>query len=361
MEKYQKEFPLVKTKTKGLSQKFDLSDASQRKKYFNLKAGPEISLLRKYLKNNTFIAYFLGKKNSGKGTYAKLMMEIFGQNKIGHISVGDLVRAAHQDIRDKNRKKKLIDYLTNNYRGYISVKQAVDTLLSRDTKSLSLLPTEFILALIKKEIDKTERKSLFIDGFPRNLDQVSYSLFFRDLINYRTDPDVFVIIDIPETVIDERMKYRVVCPKCHTPRNLKLLPTKEIAYDQTKKRFYLVCDNPDCQKAKMIGKEGDDLGIESIRGRLETDDQLIEKVFSLHGISKVLLKNTLPVDSAEKYVDDYEITPQYSYQFDAKTKQIKILEKPWIVRDDQKTKVYSLLSPPVAVALMKQLVKVLGL
>ena len=41
--------------------------------------------------------------------------------------------------------------------------------------------------------------------------------------------------------------------------------------------------------------------------------------------------------------------------------KIKILEKPWIVRDDQKTKVYSLLSPPVAVALMKQLVKVLGL
>ena len=76
-----------------------------------------------------------------------------------------------------------------------------------------------------------EKKALFIDGFPRDLDQVSYSLFFRDLIGYRADPDIFILIDVPNSVIDERIKYRVVCPKCHTPRNLKLLATKQVEYD----------------------------------------------------------------------------------------------------------------------------------
>jgi len=41
----------------------------------------------------------------------------------------------------------------------------------------TLLPTELILALVKREIAKRPRKTLFIDGFPRDMDQVSYSLF----------------------------------------------------------------------------------------------------------------------------------------------------------------------------------------
>jgi len=359
MKDYQKEFPLFKTKTRGLSKKFDLADPKERKKYFKAKAGKEIALLRKYLKNNSFIAYFLGKKNAGKGTYTKLMMDIFSQDKIGHISVGDIVRDVHQEMKDKNKKRKLLDYLSKNYRGYISVSHAIDTLLSRDTKSL--LPTEFILTLIKREIDKLARKSLFIDGFPRDLDQVSYSLFFRDLIDYRADPDIFIAIDIPESIIDIRMKNRVICPKCHIPRSLKLFPTKEIGYDENKREFYLLCDNPQCKGARMIGKEGDELGIESVRKRLELDEQLIKKVFSLHGIPKILLQNTIPVNMAKDYVDDYEITPEYSYQLDAKTKQVKITEKPWVIKDDKERKAHSLLAPPVVLSLIKQLVKVLGL
>ena len=359
MKDYQKDFPLIKTKVTGLPEKFDLADPAARKKYFEKKAGQEIALLKKHFKNNTFIIYLLGKKNAGKGTYTKLMMEIFGQDKIGHISVGDVVRITHQNMNDEDKKKELMDYLVKNYRGYISLEQAIDALLGRDTRLL--LPTEFILALIKREIDKMEKKSLFIDGFPRDLDQVSYSLFFRDLIDYRVDPDIFLAIDIPESVIDARMKSRVVCPKCHTPRSPKVLPTKKIGYDEKKKEFYLMCDNPECQEARMVVKEGDDLGIESIRERLEKDDQLINKAFSLYGIPKILLRNTVPVDVAKEYVDDYEITPEYAYELDPETKIVKTIEKPWVVESDNGQKVYSLLAPPVIITLLKQLVEVLGL
>jgi len=359
MKAQKKEFSLAKTKIRGLTRKFDLADPQERKKYFQNKVGQEIALLRNYLKKNTFIAYFLGKKNAGKGTYTKLMMEIFGSDKIGHISVGDIVRIVHREIKDIRKKQELSDYLSNNYRGYISIKQIFEALSRRSTKSL--LPTEFILTLLKREIDKLPKKSLFIDGFPRDLDQVSYSLFFRDLINHRDDPDIFVAIDIPESVIDARMRNRVVCPKCQTPRSLGLLPTKEIGYNQKKKEFYLICDNPLCQGARMVAKEGDDLGIESIKERLALDGQLIDKIFSLYGVPKVFLRNSIPVKLARQYVDDYEITPEYNYQLDSSSNKIKVTEKPWIIRDDQGQKVYSLLAPPVVTGLIKQLVGALGL
>ena len=157
--------------------KFNLNNPRQRKDYFEFKAGEELAKLRIYFENkNTFIAYLLGKKNSGKGTYTKLFIEALGaQGKsVAHISVGDIVRDTHNAIKTKARKHELLSFLKVNYRGYVSPDKAIKALLQRDTKTL--LPTEFILALVKREIDKIGKKAIFIDGFPRDLDQISYSL-----------------------------------------------------------------------------------------------------------------------------------------------------------------------------------------
>jgi len=186
-------------------------------------------------------------------------------------------------------------------------------------------------------------------------------MFFKQLVDYREDPDIFIAIDIPEAVIDERMKYRRVCPICHTPRNLKLFTTQGVGYDEEKKEFFLKCDNPECNEARMEGKEGDTMGIESIRDRLELDDKLIAKIFSLHGIKKGLIRNAVPVANSKEYVDEYEITPEYVYEQDPETKEVKTIEKPFVVKDDEGLEVYSLLAPPVALSLVRQLVDLLGL
>lgn len=352
------EFPLFKTKIESLTKRFDLINPEETREYFESKSGEEIRKLRNYLKRNTFIAYLLGKKNSGKGTYSKIFAEIIDKDKIVHISIGDIVRKVHEEILETSaQKKELINWLSQHYRGYISVEKAIEALLGRSTETL--LPTEFILALLRREIDKIGRKTLFIDGFPRDLDQVSYSLFFRDLIGYRADPDVFVLIDVPEKVIDERIKFRVVCPKCQTPRNLKLFPTKEAGYNKESGQFFLICDNIKCKKIKMVKKEGDELGIEAVRKRLEVDEKLIKQAFSLHGIPKVLLRNSVPVDLAKEYVDDYEITPEYNYKYIEGSKKVKIIEKAWIFPDDKGVDSYSLLPQAVAFSLIKQLVKAL--
>lgn len=351
------EFPIFKTKSSDSREKFDLTDAKERKAYFEYKTGEDIKKLREYLKKNTFIAYLLGKKSSGKGTYSKMLAEIVDKDKIDHFSIGDMVRSFDEVVRDDAKRKELVSFLEKNYRGFLPLGEIIKSLENRSTKTL--LSSELILTLVKREISKRGRKAIFIDGFPRDLDQISYSLFFRDLIDYRNDPDIFVLINVPESVIDERIKYRLICPLCQTSRNLKLLSTKKVEYDEKKEKFHLVCDNSNCQGARMVTKEGDEFGIEPLRQRLKTDQELIEKAFSINGIPKILLRNSIPVDKVEEFVDDYEITPEYVYSWDKANKKVEVSKKPWQITDDQGVSSNSLMPPPVVVSLIKQLVKVL--
>ena len=353
-------FPIFKTKIKGADKKFDLNNPKERKDYFELKAGKEIEKLKNYFKKgNTFIAYFLGPKNSGKGTYSKLFAEIIGPEMIEHFSVGDMMREIDKELSNPQKKKDFIEFLKRNYRGWHSTNELVAILKKRSTKTL--LPTDLILTLIKREIEKRGRKTLFVDGFPRDLDQINFSLFFRDLIGYRDDLDVFILINVPKKVIDERMKGRLICPLCQTSRNIRLLPTSKVNYDKNKKEFYLICDNPQCPKERMRPKEGDELGIKPIKKRLKKDEELMKQAISLYGIPKIFLRNSIPKSAAKDYIDDYEITPEYSYEWDEKEKRVNIKEKPWIIKDDDGIPSYSLLAPPVVISLIRQLVDTLRL
>lgn len=348
------DFPLFKTKGDEYK-KFDLTDFNGRKEYFEYKAGPEIKKLREYLKNNTFIAYLMGKKSSGKGTYAKMLAEVVDKDQIAHFSIGDMVRSLDEVINDPEKRKEMVEYLEKNYRGFMPLDQIMNSWDNRSTKTL--LPTELVLALAKKEIAKLGKKTIFIDGFPRDLDQISYALFFRDIIDYKDSQDLFILIDVPTTVIDERVKSRVICPLCQTSRSLKLLPTKNVEFEDDK--FYLICDNPECKGARMVMKEGDDQGIAPIKERLDKDEMLVREAYKLQGIPKILLRNTIPVEKTKEITDDYEITPEFSYE--NKDGKVETHEKPWEVMDDEGNLSNSLMPPPVVVSLIKQLVQALGL
>lgn len=352
------EFPIIGTKVKGLDKRFNLSDPGERKKYFEAKVGDEIKRISKYLKNNHFVAYLLGKKNSGKGTYSKLFTEIFEEDRIALVSVGDVIRDIHGNWKRFSKSGK-IKKLKDHYRGYISFDEAADALLNRSVEKL--LPTEFILTLLKLRISELKGESIFIDGLPREVDQVSYSLYFRDIIKYPDEKDFFVIIDIPESVIEERIKYRVICPKCLTSRNKKLLITSKVEYDMKTKEFYLVCDNPRCKGARMVSKESDNFGTGPIRQRLLKDEEIIQIALKLHGIPKILLRNHVPVSETKKYFDGYEITPEYEFKWDPKKKKVRMKGKEWTIYDDNGVESYSLLAAPVVVSMIKQLVEVLNL
>ncbi|MFH1171731.1 MAG: nucleoside monophosphate kinase [bacterium] len=351
-------FPIETTRVKNATRVFQLEDPVERKEYFLLKAGDDIERIKTFLENNTFVAFFLGKKNSGKGTYSKLFMEAVGSERLAHVSVGDVVRRAHKVLTDPVTKKAFLATCASKYRGFLPFADVVDIVVGHNQKTL--LPTEAVLALVEMEIDRLGRKAIFLDGFPRNLDQVSVSLYVRALMGYRDDPDFFIFIDIPESIIDERMKYRVVCPICQTPRNLKLLATSTVGYDEEKKQFFLRCDNAGCDHARMVPKVGDDKGIESVRERINVDHEVMQTLLGLHGIPKILLRNSIPVDVIKQHVDDYEITPAYDYAYDAATKNISILQQPWVVNDDEGKPSNSLLPAAVVISLIRQTARVLG-
>ena len=345
------EFPIFKTKIPSIKKQFDLTSPNERKEYFQAKAGSEIEKIRSFLDKNTFICYLLAKKGAGKGTISKLFSQVIGDDYFAHLSVGDIVRKYHKILEGNSKEKgEVLSFLEKNYRGYISLDKAINSLLGRSASNL--LPTEFILALVKREINLQPKKSLFLDGFPRSLDQVSYSLYFRELINYRDDMDFFVLLDVAESVIDERIKYRTVCPLCNTPRNLKLLPTSFVGFDKVQGSFYLMCENPNCKKIRMIKKEGDELGIETIKKRLDNDGDLLQKALSLYGIDKVLLRNTIPVGK-KNLVDEYEITPEFYYR--EKNGIITKKTKPFTVKDDNNQESYSLMPEAVTLSLIKQI------
>ncbi len=354
------QFPIGKTKTEGATvQKFDINDFDERQKYFRAKAGKEIDAIKAYLDSGkTFVAFLLGKKNSGKGTYSKLFMEAVGKDHVAHLSVGDIVRDIHAQVETEEGKAALVAFLKENYRGFHSVDETIDQILGRS--QTTLLSSDLTMALIKFEVSKHAGKAIFLDGFPRSLDQVGHSLYFKDSLGYKSEPDFFVFISVANSIIDERIKYRVVCPICKTPRNLKLLATRDVGYDPEKKQFYLMCDTPTCNKARMYPKEGDELGIEPIRARIEMDQKIFDNMLTLHGVDKVYLRNSVPVDVAKDYVDGYELTPGYDYKLrDDDT--VETIENLWTIKDDDGIESYSLLPAAVVISLLKQVGEILGI
>ncbi|NTV30771.1 nucleoside monophosphate kinase [candidate division WWE3 bacterium] len=348
------EFPIFASKTRPGKKFYDLNDPAGRHEYFHDKAGREIERLREYIDNNTFLAFLLAKKAAGKGTYSKMFAEIFGNDRVAHLSVGDLVRDVHKTIEDPKELESLVEYLKKHYRGFISVEDAMDAFLGRSQSTL--IPTELILTMVRREIEKIGKKAIFLDGFPRNLDQISYSLYFREIMNLRDDRDFFVLIQVPEKVIDARMKSRVVCPLCNTSRNTKLLPTKFVKYDQESDSFLLMCDNSQCSgygKEVLVRKEGDELGIEAIRDRIEADGELIRKASSLYGIAQIKVRNAIPVSVAHEMVEDYELTPGYEYEL-LDNGEVRTIEKPWAVEDDEGVESHSLLAAAAVLSFIVQ-------
>jgi len=248
--------------------------------------------------------------------------------------------------------------LKKHYRGFHTLEEVENIILGRDTKSL--VSSELIVALLEYEISKRPRQAVFIDGFPRALDQIGYSLMLKQVLGYREDPDFLVFISVPETVIDARIKTRVICPICKVPRSLKLAPTAFVGQDEATGEFYLMCDDPSCNKAKMVTKEGDELGIEPIRDRLELDDKIFRQLLTLKGLPQVKLRNSIPANQAWDYVEKYEVTPMYDYK-KGEDGKIEVIEEPWLLADDDGVESVSLLPAAVTLGFIKQTAEVLEL
>ena len=165
----------------------------------------------------------LGAPGSGKGTIAGRLAE--SNANLKHVSSGDLLRGAVAKGTAAGVEAK----------GYMEKGQ--------------LVPDALIARMIKDVIAETTGDvTMLLDGFPRNVAQAE--------ILEQTGAPVrsVVLVDVPDSIIQDRIAGRRTCPKCKAGYHVTGLPPKvEGICDKCGAELVVrKDDNPDTVKDRLV-------------------------------------------------------------------------------------------------------------
>ncbi|KAL3513509.1 hypothetical protein ACH5RR_026226 [Cinchona calisaya] len=173
-----------------------------------------------------------GAPASGKGTQCELIKKKYD---LGHIAAGDLLRAEIAAGSDNGNRAK----------EYMEIGQ--------------LVPDEILVTMVKERLMQpdSQDKGWLLDGYPRSLSQATA------LKGFGFHPDLFILLEVPEEILVERVVGRRLDPVTGKIYHLKYSPpeTEEIAARLTQ-RF-------------------DDTE-EKVKLRLRTHHQNVESVLSMY-------------------------------------------------------------------------------
>ncbi|KAL1216055.1 Adenylate kinase 2 [Cardamine amara subsp. amara] len=173
-----------------------------------------------------------GAPASGKGTQCELITHKYG---LVHISAGDLLRAEIASGSENGRRAK--EYMEKG----------------------QLVPDEIVVMMVKDRLSQTDSKQngWLLDGYPRSSSQATA------LKGFGFQPDLFILLEVPEDILIERVVGRRLDPVTGKIYHLKYSPpeTEEIAARLTQ-RF----DDTE-EKAKL---------------RLKTHNQNVSDVLSMY-------------------------------------------------------------------------------
>ena len=169
------------------------------------------------------ITILLGAPGSGKGTIAGNLAA--ANSNLKHVSSGDLLRGA----------------VAKGTAAGVEAKAYMDR--------GALVPDELIARMIKDVIAETEGDvTMLLDGFPRNLAQAK--------ILEETGAPVrsVVLVDVPDSIIQDRIAGRRTCPKCKAGYHVKALPPKvEGVCDKCGEKLVVrKDDNPETVKDRLV-------------------------------------------------------------------------------------------------------------
>ena len=169
------------------------------------------------------IVILLGAPGSGKGTVAgKLASENEG---LKHVSSGDLLRGAVAKGTAAGVEAK----------GYM--------------EKGNLVPDALIAQMIKDVVAETTGDvTMLLDGFPRNLAQA------KILEEMGAPVKSAVLIDVPDSIIQDRIAGRRTCPKCKAGYHVKNLPPKvDGVCDKCGEKLTIrKDDNPETVKDRLV-------------------------------------------------------------------------------------------------------------
>lgn len=145
---------------------------------------------------------FIAPPAAGKGTISSM---ICSKYNIPHISTGDLLR----------------DEIARSTKIGLEIRES----MSRG----EFVSDELITKLLKKRLlSKDTKKGYILDGYPRNIKQAE--IYDNILNELEFDAGKVIFLDIDKDVALNRVKSRVVCPKCGMSYNLcspDLSPVRE--------------------------------------------------------------------------------------------------------------------------------------
>lgn len=139
------------------------------------------------------IVILLGAPGSGKGTIAS--GAVSRDSALRHVSSGDLLRGA------------------------IAAGTAAGNEAKQYMDKGQLVPNELIAAMIKDVIAATKGDiTMLLDGFPRNVAQAE--------VLEKTGAPIrsAVLVDVPDSIIADRIAGRRTCPKCKAGYHVTSLP-----------------------------------------------------------------------------------------------------------------------------------------
>ena len=169
------------------------------------------------------IVILLGAPGSGKGTVAgKLASENEG---LKHVSSGDLLRGAVAKGTAAGVEAK----------GYM--------------EKGNLVPDALIAQMIKDVVAETTGDvTMLLDGFPRNLAQA------KILEEMGAPVKSAVLINVPDSIIQDRIAGRRTCPKCKAGYHVRNLPPKvEGVCDVCGEKLVIrKDDNPETVKDRLV-------------------------------------------------------------------------------------------------------------
>ncbi|MES1909392.1 MAG: hypothetical protein MHM6MM_002138 [Cercozoa sp. M6MM] len=146
-----------------------------------------------------------GPPGAGKGTQCERIVEEFG---MVHLSTGNILRAAVEADNDLGRKAK--EYMDRG----------------------ELVPSDLINAIVLEKLKQpdVQSKGWLLDGYPRTAGQAQL-LKDNGLL-----PDVFLCLDVPREVLEERVTGRRLDPETGNVYHIKYRPAPREIQDRLVQR-----------------------------------------------------------------------------------------------------------------------------
>lgn len=194
-----------------------------------------------------------GAPASGKGTQCELITTKYD---VVHVAAGDLLRAEVAAGSENGRLAK--EYMEKG----------------------QLVPDEIVVMMVKDRLsqpDSTE-KGWLLDGYPRSSSQATA------LQAYGFQPDLFILLEVPQEILVDRVVGRRLDPV-------------------TGKIYHLTYSPPETEEiAARLTQRFDDTE-EKVKLRLQTHNQNVESVLSMFEHITVKVDGTLPKEDVFARID----------------------------------------------------------